>query len=744
MCATKRFRALLMALALAAVAAGPCAAAAVAADPYGGSKSCRECHEKFYSLWSTSHHGLAMQPVTPAFVKAELTPLTNALVIGTNRYRVQFNADGARLSEERADGTSTYPLVHAMGGKNVYYFLTPLERGRLQVLPVAYDVRKHEWYDAVNSMARHAFPETPLAWTDRLLTFNTSCHNCHVSQLSVNYDGATDSYHSEWKEPGINCESCHGPAEEHNRVMRAAPSNTVPADVKIISTKSFSVQQKNDACLTCHAKGAPITATYPPGTPFFDHFDLTTLEDLDFYPDGRDLGENYTMTTWLMSPCAKSGKLSCMHCHTSSGRFRQADAPNQACMPCHANYVTNETAHTHHKPGTHASMCVSCHMPMTEFARMRRSDHSMRPPAPAATAAFGSPNACNTCHPRKSAAWADAKVREWRTRDYQAPILEAGHLVAAARTQDWRQLDAMLAYLQRAGRDDVVACSLLRLLVRCPNPRKWPVIEQSLTNSAPLVRSAAAAALSGSPRIESVAALATAVRDTNRLVRIRAADALAEAPPEMILPNELAAVAAASKELEESLTARPDQWHAHYNLGNYYLARGELKAAAAAFERGHELRPDTVMPLVNASIVYARLGRSADAEAALQDALKLDDTSAAAHFNLGLLLAEKGDARAAETHLRRALQSDPQMAEAAYNLGVLLADNRLNEALVVLKQAAALRPDNPRYGYTYAFYLYHAGRIAEALQTLKPVRQQYPAYTDAAALEQQLRRELPR
>jgi len=30
---------------------------------YAGSKSCIECHGKFYQLWSTSRHGLAMQPI---------------------------------------------------------------------------------------------------------------------------------------------------------------------------------------------------------------------------------------------------------------------------------------------------------------------------------------------------------------------------------------------------------------------------------------------------------------------------------------------------------------------------------------------------------------------------------------------------------------------------------------------------------------------------------------------------------
>ncbi|MBM3853616.1 MAG: hypothetical protein FJ399_10725, partial [Verrucomicrobia bacterium] len=54
-----------------ALAVAGLAGALLAAEPppapssppgYAGSQSCRECHERFYNLWSTSHHGLAMQP----------------------------------------------------------------------------------------------------------------------------------------------------------------------------------------------------------------------------------------------------------------------------------------------------------------------------------------------------------------------------------------------------------------------------------------------------------------------------------------------------------------------------------------------------------------------------------------------------------------------------------------------------------------------------------------------------------
>ena len=146
------------------------------------------------------------------------------------------------------------------------------------------------------------------------------------------------------------------------------------------------------------------------------------------------MGENYTYTSWRLSPCLKSEQFECVHCHTSSGRFRQKDDPNTACLPCHEQRVKNVSAHSHHPPDSPGNQCIACHMPKTEFARMVRSDHSMLPPTPAATIAFKSPNACNLCHTNKDAAWADKLVREWHKEDYQAPVLRrAGRWTPRAR-----------------------------------------------------------------------------------------------------------------------------------------------------------------------------------------------------------------------------------------------------------------------------------------------------------------------
>ncbi|MFZ2087280.1 MAG: multiheme c-type cytochrome, partial [Desulfobaccales bacterium] len=214
---------------------------------YVGSKSCIECHAKFYHLWSNSRHGLAMQPYTPELATAQLTPQDKDLVIGKYRYRADIGPKAGWVLETGPQGKKNkYPIVHVLGGKNVYYFLTPLERGRLQTLPVAYDVRTKQWFDTAASGVRHfgSGPSAePVHWKEWSYTFNTACFNCHVSQLSSNYDLKTDTYRTTWAEPGINCETCHGPSKEHNEVLQAAPKGQTPPDLKIVRVTKFTPEQ---------------------------------------------------------------------------------------------------------------------------------------------------------------------------------------------------------------------------------------------------------------------------------------------------------------------------------------------------------------------------------------------------------------------------------------------------------------------------------------------------------------------
>jgi Tfp pilus assembly protein PilF len=713
------------------------ASASVQPAGYAGSSQCKPCHVAFYKKWSTSHHGTAMQPVTPAFVKDHLTPQHQPVKIGDTTYQAKLTDTEAFVEEQGPKGMRKLPMVHAMGGKNTFYLLTPLDRGRLQVLPVAYDIPSKKWYDTAASGVRmHAgqAPEAPLHWTDPAFTFNTSCYGCHVSQLRVNYNLATDTYKSTWTEPGINCESCHGPGGPHLALFKNPPA-TRPDNIGILKITSLTPAQRNETCAGCHSKMSPISPGYQPQQRFFDHYDLVGYENADFYPDGRDLGENYTYNSWLRSPCLKNATFDCIHCHTSSGRYKFAtENPNGACLPCHQDKVTNVQAHSHHKADGEGGKCIACHMPKTRFAAMERSDHSMLPPTPATTLKYQSPNACNLCHKDRDAAWADAAVRKWHKNDYQKPVLERAALIEAARNHDWKQLPAMISYIGRKDVDPIFRVSMIRLLVACPDARKWPSFLQAMSDPSPLIRGAAAAALEGYGSPETRDALIKAAQDEYRLVRVRAAATLARWPMGGFTADQTKVVQKAEAEYVAALQSRPDDFTAHTNLGNYQLDRGDTDTALRSFETAIKLRPDSTITLVNASIAYSRAGKTADADRVLVQALQNAPDNGAANFNRGLLLAEQGKKPEAMACLRKALASPDTAGPAAYNLCVMTVEENRAEALSLCRQAVKAVPDNEKYVFTLAFYSAQDQDPAAVAQFLAAFVATHPSNLDTRML----------
>jgi len=706
---------------------------------YMGSSECLACHERFYELWSTSHHGKAMQAFSGSFART-LVPMADPIRIGGDDFIIEINSSGGVMHETHPDGTrKTYPVLHALGGKNVYFFLVPLDKGKLQVAPIAYQVHKQLWYDSTGSMVRHfnnsGIQDAALEWTDRQLTFNTACHDCHISQMRKNYDPETDSYHTTWTEPGINCEVCHGPGEAHVKAAEEAAAKgekLKPENLKLLRFHEDLTREQRDAtCGPCHAKMVPLSRDFTPGELFFDHYDLISYEHIDFYADGRDLGENYTQTGWEANPCAQSGQLECIHCHTSSGRFRFKDNPNQSCLPCHEKRVDDILAHSRHKAEDNVT-CVDCHMPKTAQAHMHRSDHTFRPPSPAASLAFGSPNACNLCHNNPEAIegdfhghkkedieWARDHVFDWHGKDSGAEILELGHIIQACRDGNWKRLPEITAFLESPACDKPSKVAILRLLANCPLPEKWPAIRKQLFSEHEWVRMAAATTLQYDYSDEATKLLLKAAGDRFRAVRIYAASSLLTRDLSGYSEEERKAYEDAHAEYWTSLIIWPDRWSTHYNQGIYHDRTRNPEKALVAYEKAMDLRDDVIQPLINASMVHARMGNSTNAYELLERALKIDAENPMVNFNIALLNAEFGRMEACEAHLRTALKSEPPMSQAAYNLGVLLCQKNDPEGFKWLETAGRETPGNWNYLSAHIFFLNRDGRSAEVEPLLK-------------------------
>ncbi len=702
---------------------------------YAGSESCIQCHQHFYDLWSPSHHGKAMQPVNAHFIETAQIPESSDFSIEGKKYHVEIGKSTISMKEMENEKENNYEVTWALGGKNVYYFLSPLEDGKLQTIPLAYDVNKKAWYNNPESAMRHfpqgVIPDEALPWKDRQYTFNTSCYSCHVSQLKNNYDPATDSYQSTWKEPGINCETCHGPASEHVKIFQNLKEGESTKNLGLISTKVFTNEQQNWACAPCHAKMHPITSGYMPGDRFFDNYNLTGLEDNDFYPDGRDLGENYTYTGWMMNECNQSGQINCVLCHTSSGRNRFKDNPNDACKKCHEDKVQNVIEHSGHAVGSSGAICINCHMPKTEFGKMVRSDHSFRPPMPEATIKFGSPNACNICHTDKTPEWANQIVKKRKNGNYQEETLLWAEVLNEARLGDWKNADKIFKYIQEEKLNEVVTASFVRLLNGFNNEKKWPILIGALNSKSPMVRSSAASGLIGDFSDEAKMGLLQACNDEYKVVRIAAAASLSALPTNGFSDADKQVLAKATEEYINSIVIRADDWSSHYNLGLYYQNQGENSKALDSYETANRLYPDVLMPLINSSVIYSYVGNPVKAEENLQKAISVDPDNEAANLNLGLLLAEQGRMDEAAKALATALKANPKQAVAAYNLSVISAAHNLQDALNYAQIATESNPNEPKYAYTLAYYQFQNNQKVQAEKTLKTIIKTHPEYLTA-------------
>lgn len=685
---------------------------------YAGSASCRECHEKFHTLWNTSRHRDTIRPYTDEFAKKELLPQKEAITIGAFRYLADISPGAGRITETGPKEVTSYRIEQVLGGKGLYSFLTTLEDGRIESLPLGYDIARKEWYEAENSVdapAPDGAVKPVIYWKNYPFFFSEACPSCHVSRFSITFEPSGKKYAESWSEPGINCETCHGPAQEHNRAMRNVPKGQLVTDPKLISTKRMTPSQRNDFCAVCHAKQTALTGKFTPGDRYFDHFDLTTLDNPEYYPDGRDQGENYTLTGWLMSPCGKTGKLDCMHCHTSSGRYRfkAAEKANNACLPCHAERVANVARHTHHMADGPGSKCVSCHMPKTSFARMQWSDHSMRPPSPAATVEFKSPNACNLCHKEKDAAWADKIVRDWYPGDRQEAALKPARLVATARKGDWTRLPEMLDYIQGKGRDAVFSASLVRMLRWCKDERAAPALLKVLDDPSPLVRAAAAESLGQRPSAESAKALLAAAHDDYRLVRIKAAASLTNFPRRMLPKETDKGLQLAQGEYRDSLLMEPDKWGAWVTIGNNHLRREEYRDALSAYQAALTIKPQEVYALLNQAFAHFKLGDTENAGKSLAAAIKIEPDNVSAHIMAGRFGFGRNALTQAYKHFADIFETDPKSASAAYGLCMTAAPERADEAANWCRKAVEIAPKEPKYAAALKRKLEQAVKVRE-------------------------------
>jgi predicted CXXCH cytochrome family protein len=284
---------------------------------YVGSQACLGCHVDKFVNWDSSHHSYSLKQV---MTEADLPlPISEA---------------PAELQAELSRAVWNF--------RDHRFMTTDLKTGKLIYLGIEFNGGKYQAYSGKGN-----------AWDD-------TCGGCHSGPISPET--------SLRSEPGIGCESCHGPGSQH-----IAGKGDV--------SKIFNNVDPSKSCAGCHsgynqtpgAKRFPVG--YRPGMELKDVGFLAGPVDPDKAPQA--MHHKGAVPQWEASAHASAAILlndenaqdRCYACHSSEFQLAQKDGKpfsvkdhpvndGVTCVTCHDPHNSSE-------PGQlrmpEKELCVSCH-----------------------------------------------------------------------------------------------------------------------------------------------------------------------------------------------------------------------------------------------------------------------------------------------------------------------------------------------------------------------------------------------
>jgi Flp pilus assembly protein TadD len=688
-----------------------------------GYQPCVECHAREVEAWKGSHHALAMQKadegtVLGDFRNVRLTynGVTSTFFRRNGMFFVRTDGPDGKLQEHQ--------IAYTFGVAPLQQYLVAFPRGRYQALSIAWDSRPkaqggQRWF--------HLYPgekvdhRDVLHWTRPSQNWNFMCAECHSTNLRKGYRPAKNGYETTFSEITVSCEACHGPASAHVawererkatgeagpvtgdrglvvRLREAVPARWVGGSPDGIARRDRprESQVEVETCARCHSRRGVVSEDYVHGRPILDTHRVALLEGRLYHADGQILDEVYEYGSFLQSRMYQAG-VTCTDCHDPHGVGGRGD-PDATCAKCHEPSRFSRKSHHFHAEGTRGASCVECHMTSRTYMVVDpRRDHSFRLPRPDLTVKIGTPNACNGCHTDRPAAWAATAVERWygpsrrSARPHYGEALHAGrrHLAGAGA--------ALIRLVDDASQPAIVRATGLSLLREHLSPASLPAVERALADPSPMVRQAALQILDGADPATRARLAAPLLTDQVRGVRIDAARALAEGPPNFLPPDRRAAFGAALEEWRVAQWVNADRPEGHMNLGWLHAVQGDLAGARTSYEAALRIEPGFVPAYINLADVLRAQGRDDEGEKALRKALERDPRNAQVHHSLGLLLVRQ---------------------------------RRLPEALGALRQATELDQGEPRFAYVYGVALNSAGRRSEALAVLRQASRRHPAHRE--------------
>lgn len=674
-------------------------------NAYVGASTCIECHKEEYDKWMGSHHELAMQ------VANDSTVLGNFDDIKVSIDGVQyffFKKDGhffVRI-KEIDNSENEYKITYTFGVIPLQQYMVDFENGKKQVLRATWDTAKLKWFHQYKGDAIE--PHDWLHWTRGAQNWNTMCAECHSTNLEKNYNPQTDSFNTTYSEINVSCESCHGPAKNHNLWASNNPSNG-----KSLIIGGLNQQEQLNLCAPCHARRSKLTYNLKPGETFENQYLVQNLTTNFYHGDGQIMEEDYVYGSFLQSKMYANGVM-CSNCHDPHSLELRFEG-NQLCLQCHvpADYETK--AHHFHKENTEASMCINCHMTGAIYmGNDFRRDHSFRIPRPDQSEIFGTPNACNQCHDDKNNTWAANAVKKWygseRKAHYSDKLLLSSK--ASLTHMERKNLEKFILDYRNP---DIVRATVIENLDFTTNESYGTLLEVLNDSSAHVRYHALMKFRSLSPQTKASVALKH-INDSIRLVRIGAAQLVIGIDENNLSELDRANLDKSNNELETMLFTNADFSTGRAQLGDYYFQKGDYSNAIHNYEMA--IKKDSLLTPVysNLATTYSIIKDYSNANKALDSWILIEPESARAHYLKGLLYFDLDKTTLAIKELEQAIKLNPSDSRSMYNLATYYYQENKDLKLAerYIKNALKIESQNQDFKYLLALIYQNLGQFRKA------------------------------
>ena len=662
-------------------------------DGFVDEKTCTSCHADQAAAFAKSHHAKAMAVADDKTVRADFnnTHFEHNGIVSTFSRR----NGGFFVHTDGPDGKQVeFEVKFTFAYEPLQQYLVDIGSGKLQALDVAWDTEKQQWFWL--GEGKPARPGSTFHWTGPFYRWNRTCIDCHSTDPRANFQPETNEYKSSYVATSIGCQSCHGAGSKHVAWAEAKSKDTA------VSAGPNLGLSKADAstCFACHSRRTKLLDGYQPGKPFLDYFSPALLRPDLYFPDGQILDEVFEYGSFQQSKMARAG-VTCLDCHQPHEGVLKAEG-NALCTQCHTKIAPERfvkynpggdfdtPAHTHHPMGSSGAQCANCHMPQRTYMKVDpRRDHSLVIPRPDLSATYGTPNACTTCHEGKTNAWAAENMDKWYGAAWRnRPTI--AHAFAGAAQNDPASIVALRKLVADSEQAGIVKGSAVTAMSRVGGADVAADVKAAADNSDPLVRLGAAEAAGNLPPERRLDAIGKLLGDETRAVRVAAVTALGGTPSLGLLGDAKKSFDTAVEDLRAYVQANADVAETQNNFGTFLFGQQRAGEAEKAFRKAIVLDPALSGARINLAELYRATGQNEKSEQAYAEAIAASPDQADLRYGHALSLVRRKAVPEAIRELDEAIRLDPGNTRYKTTLAVALDSvARTDEALMMLDRAAA-------------------------------------------------------